>query len=87
MKTSNFYEKFHLSLNCLIQGHKLYRIESRDYDQYNFCNSCIGPDVEAVVRRCSIEKVYLEISQISQDNNCARISFLITLQALGLQLY
>ena len=75
MKTSNFYDKFHLSLNCLIQGHKLYRIENRDYDQYNFRNSWIGPNAEAVVRRCSIEKVYLEISQNSQDNNCARIFF------------
>ena len=33
------------------------------------------------------EKVFLEISQKSQENTCARISFLIKLQVLGLQLY
>ena len=36
---------------------------------------------EAVVWRCSVEKVFLEISQNSQENTCARVSFLITLQA------
>ena len=38
-------------------------------------------------QRCSIEKVFLEISQMSQENICARASFSIMLQALGLQLY
>ena len=32
----------------------------------------------AVVPRCSVKKVFLEISQISQKNISARISFLIT---------
>ena len=36
---------------------------------------------------CSAEKVFLEISQNSHENTCARVSFLIKLQALGLQLY
>ena len=36
---------------------------------------------EAVSRRCSIKKVFLEISQNSQENTCARVSFLIKLQA------
>ena len=40
---------------------------------------------EAVVRRCSVKKVFLEISQNSQENTCARVSFLIKLQALGLR--
>ena len=30
---------------------------------------------EAVVVRCSVEKVFLEISQNSQENICARVSF------------
>ena len=30
---------------------------------------------EAFVRRCSVEKVFLEISQNSQENTCARVSF------------
>ena len=36
---------------------------------------------EAVVRTWSVKKVFLEISQNSQENTCARVSFLITLQA------
>ena len=32
---------------------------------------------EAVVQRCSVEKVFLEISQNSQESTCARASFLI----------
>ena len=41
---------------------------------------------EAVVQRCSVKKMFLEISQNSQENNLARISFLIKLQAPDLQL-
>ena len=36
---------------------------------------------EVVVRSCSIKKVFLEILQNSQENTCARVSFLINLQA------
>ena len=32
---------------------------------------------EEVVQRCSVKKVFLEISQNSQENTCARVSFLI----------
>ena len=34
-------------------------------------------------QRCSVKKVFLEISQNSQENTCARVSFLIKLQASG----
>ena len=37
--------------------------------------------LEAVVKRCSVKKLFLEILQNSQENDCARISFLIKLQA------
>ena len=30
---------------------------------------------EAVVQRCSVKKVFLEISQNSQENTCAKASF------------
>ena len=30
---------------------------------------------EAAAQRCSANKMYLEISQNSQENNCARVSF------------
>ena len=36
---------------------------------------------EAVAQTCSVKKVFLEISQNSQENTCARASFLIKLQA------
>ena len=36
---------------------------------------------EAVVRRCSAKKVFLKVSQNSQENACARVSFLIKFQA------
>ena len=35
---------------------------------------------EAVAQRCSIKKVFLEFSQNSQENTCARVPFLIKLQ-------
>ena len=35
---------------------------------------------EAVAKRCSVKKVFLKISQNSQENTCARVSFLIKLQ-------
>ena len=37
--------------------------------------------LEAVVQRCSVKEVFLEISQNSQENTCTRVSFLIKLQA------
>ena len=47
-------------------------------------NDCF---LEAVVQRCSAKKVFLEISQNSQENTCARVSFLIKFVGLGLQIY
>ena len=32
---------------------------------------------EAVVQKCSVKKVFLEISQNSQENTCVRVTFLI----------
>ena len=40
----------------------------------------IGKFTEAVVRRCSVKKVFLKVSQNSQENSCARVSFLIKFQ-------
>ena len=38
---------------------------------------------EAVTRGCSVKKVFLKVSQNSQKNTCARVSFLIKLQTSG----
>ena len=35
---------------------------------------------EAVVQSCSVKKIFLETPQNSQENTCARVSFLIKLQ-------
>ena len=42
---------------------------------------------EAVAQRCSVKKVFLEISQNSQENTCARVSFFKKLAGVSLQLY
>ena len=38
---------------------------------------------EAFARRCSLKKTFLKILQKSQENTCARVSFLIKLQVLA----
>ena len=38
---------------------------------------------KAVVQRCSVKNVFLEISQNSHENTCARVSLSIKLQASG----
>ena len=42
---------------------------------------------DAVSRSCFVKKGFLKISQNWQENTCARVSFLIKLQAWGLKLY
>ena len=42
---------------------------------------------EVVTWRCSVKKLFLEISQNSQENTCAIVAFLIKLHTSGLQLY
>ena len=47
-------------------------------------NKFAGPGLhlpEAVVQRCSVKKVFLQISQNLQENTCATDSFLIKFQA------
>ena len=41
---------------------------------------------EAVELRCSVRKVFSEISQNSQENTCARVSFFNKVAGLGLEL-
>ena len=39
--------------------------------------------VEAVVRRCSVKKLLIEILQNSQENTCARVSFSLKEETLA----
>ena len=43
-------------------------------------NKSILKQPEPVVQRCSVKKVFLEISRNSQRNTCASVSFLIKLK-------
>ena len=45
----------------------------------NYCHK----STEAVVWRRCVKKVFLKISQNSDENTCVRVSFLIKLQELG----
>ena len=44
------------------------------------CQSVLKQRTEAVAQRCSFKNLFLEISQNSQENSCARASFLMKLQ-------
>ena len=50
-------------------------------------SNILFPKAETVAQRPSVKKLFLEILQNLQENACARASFLIKLQASGLQLY
>ena len=41
----------------------------------------ISADLEAAVQKCSAKNMFLENSQNSPENTCARVSFSIKLQA------
>ena len=49
------------------------------YKLFN-ANSTVFLFSEAVAQRCSVKKMFLEISQNSQENTCARASFLEALR-------
>ena len=42
---------------------------------------------EAAALGCSVKNLFFKISQNSQENTCARVSFWLKLQAWGLQLH
>ena len=72
-----------LQLHHKFQVHFIVR-PSRHHDFYQvkfFLNLEKILIAEAVGQRCSLKKLFLEISQNSQENTCARLSFLIKLQA------
>ena len=50
-------------------------------NEISFCfNVLPSRNIETVAQRCSVKKVFSEIGQNSQENTCARVSFLIKLQ-------
>ena len=64
----------------------IFNFKSTNSHSLSTFTSCVSKrggikNLEAVVRRCSVKKLFLEISQNSQENTCVRVSFLIKLQA------
>ena len=57
--------------------HENGRSKSWDYIKSEYNLESKLKYVEVVNQRCSVIKVFLEISQNSQENTCARVSFLI----------
>ena len=64
-----FRDLFYNSVVCISDLHNLRRNTK----------GCYVFMLEAFVQRCSLKKVFLEISQNSRKNTCAKVSFLITL--------
>ena len=80
---------WHSTLEC---GFSLKRVRdmTRTYSQYKpiiYLKGSIKliwikhPFGEAVAWKCSVKKMFIEISQYSQESTCASVSFLIKLQA------
>ena len=74
----SFYEKF--SRTLVLQNTTLTITFDYQYTRrrlkYSRAGCCSVRPSEAVVQRYSVKKVFLEISQNSQENTCARVSFL-----------
>ena len=49
--------------------------KSSEYCRKSTKNVFDGAHLEVVVQRCSVKKVLLTVSQNSQENTCARVSF------------
>ena len=71
------------SLSYLIDVNWLHisRKVTKNSSQSSKQGDCYLVLLEAVVQRCSVKKLFLEISQNSQENTWAGVSFLIRLQA------
>ena len=61
-----------LSTLIWIQFENIVTNFSKFYSNSKFAFVIIG--AEAVAQRCSVKKVFLKISQNSQENTCARVS-------------
>ena len=78
----NIWGKLYVFTDCkLIFKNFHFKISNKKY-QIGLLSKIYA---EAVVQRCSVKKLFLEISQNLKVNTCARVSFLVKLQASGLQ--
>ena len=51
------------------------KLEGRSRVWENFSQLKFFRNAEAVAQRCTVEKMFLEISQNSQENTCTKVSF------------
>ena len=80
IKMSAKSNKIELSKEFMVmrrEGHTLWDVMSPLYRDKNEKDNSF----RASYRRCSAKKMFLEISQNSQESTCFRVSFLIKLQA------
>ena len=73
-------EKFCEGLSGNFPSASYFFRNTRKFKTFLFCLKNARSS-EAVVQSCSVKKVFLKISQNSQEITCARVSFLIKLQA------
>ena len=64
----------------------IFKRKARENIEYILSSKFIV-NAEAVTQRCSVKKLFSEVSQNSQENTCTRVTFSIKLQGLGLQLF
>ena len=83
MPGSLFNNNLHLLGDCFCKVTKMKLFFKLDIQKFTISNR-ITHNTVAAVRRCSVKKVSLEITQHLQENTCARVSFLIKLQTLRL---
>ena len=57
--------------------HTSFKLEEKAFRSFKKNKNSFINVTEAVVQRCSVKIVFLEISQDSQENTCATVSFLI----------
>ena len=62
------------------------KVLEKNFRDFRVSNFSTWP-TEAVTQRCSVKKVFLEISQNGQENTCARVSFSIKLQIEATQVF
>ena len=82
-KVSDIFLSCH-NLRQNLQALMILSVLCTSYFQYQFFSQKYS---ESVIQKWSVKMAFLKTSQNSQENTCVDVSFLIKLQAWGLQLY
>ena len=59
-----------LQVNAVLEKH-----QQSHQTSFNDFNISLCENSEVVIQRCSVKKVFIKISQNSQENTCRRVSF------------